>query len=50
MEKASQNRTKRAAFSPASMFSVPAMELGWFATTPTVRPSIRPNPTTMLGE
>ena len=35
-ENASQKRTKRAAFSPASMLSVPAMAFGWLAMTPTV--------------
>ena len=49
MLNASQKRTNRAAFSPASMLSVPAIALGWFAMTPTVRPSTRPKPTTMFG-
>jgi len=49
IENASQNRTNRAAFSPASMLSVPAICEGWFAMMPTLRPSTRPNPTTMLA-
>ena len=49
MEKASQNRTKRLAFSPASMLRVPAICDGWFAMIPTERPSTRPNPMTMFG-
>ena len=31
------------------MSSVPANCIGWLATTPTGRPSTRPNPTTMFG-
>jgi hypothetical protein len=46
---ASQVRTNRAAFSDASMSSVPASCSGWLATTPTLRPSTRPKPITMLG-
>ena len=42
MLKASQVRTKRAAFSEASMSSVPANCIGWLATTPTDLPSTRP--------
>ncbi len=49
MEKESQNRTKRAAFSPASMLSVPAIALGWLATMPIDRPSTRPKPMRMFG-
>ena len=49
MLNASQVRTKRAAFSDASMSRVPANCIGWLATTPTGEPSTRPNPTTMLG-
>ncbi len=47
--KASQVRTKRAAFSEASMSRVPANCMGLFATTPTERPSTRPNPVMMFG-
>ena len=49
MLKASQVRTKRAAFSEASMSRVPANCIGWLATTPTERPSTRPKPTMMFG-
>ncbi len=49
MLKASQVRTKRAAFSEAAMSSVPAKLIGWLATTPTEWPSTRPKPTTMFG-
>ncbi len=42
MLKASQVRTNRAAFSLASMSRVPANWVGWLATTPTGRPSMRP--------
>ncbi len=45
---ASQNRTKRAAFFEAAMSRQPARTVGWLATHPTVRPSIRPKPTMML--
>ena len=38
MLNASQKRTNLADFSPASMFSVPAIACGWLATIPTVRP------------
>ena len=46
MLNASQNRTKREAFSLASMSSVPAFTFGWFAMTPMLRPSSRANPIT----
>ena len=46
--KASQVRTNRAAFSLASMSSVPAKCSGWLATTPTDRPSTRPKPHRMF--
>ena len=49
MLKQSQKRTNRAAFTDASMSRQPARCAGWFATTPTGRPSRRANPTTMLG-
>src|SRR6266516_3719777 len=49
MLNASQNRTNREAFSLASMSSVPARTFGWFATTPTLRPSSRAKPITMLS-
>ena len=49
MLNASQNRTKRAAFSEASMSRVPANCIGWLATTPTGCPSTRPKPTMMFG-
>ena len=39
MLNASQNRTKRAAFTDASMSSTPARTIGCCATTPTLRPS-----------
>ena len=42
MLKASQWRTKRAAFSEAAMSRVPANCIGWLATMPTVWPSTRP--------
>src|SRR6476620_2568883 len=45
--KASQVRTNRAAFSDASMSSVPANCIGLLATTPMLRPSIRPKPQTI---
>ena len=44
----SQNLTNRAAFSEASMSSVPALTRGWLATIPTTRPSMRPKPTRTL--
>ena len=46
---ASQVRTKRAAFSEASMSRVPANCIGWLATTPTGRPSTRPKPISRFG-
>ena len=46
MLNASHVRTNRAAFSDASMSSVPASTLGWLATIPTARPSSRANPIT----
>ena len=49
MLKASQVRTKRAAFSEASMSRVPANCIGWLATIPTGWPSTRPKPTMMFG-
>ena len=48
MLKASQVRTKRAAFSDDSMSSTPASTCGWLPTMPTGVPSSRPNPHTML--
>lgn len=48
MLKQSQVRTKRAAFSEALMSRQPANCVGWLATIPTGRPSMRPNPTTMF--
>ena len=49
MSKASQKRTKRAAFFDDLMSSTPASTIGWLATMPTVRPSIRPKPVMMLA-
>ncbi len=49
IENASQKRTNRLAFSPASMLSVPAICDGWLAMMPTERPSMRPKPITMFG-
>ncbi len=49
MLKASQVRTNRAAFSEASMSSVPANCIGWLATMPTDFPSTRPKPIRMFG-
>jgi hypothetical protein len=46
--KASQKRTKRAAFTEASMSRAPAITLGWLATTPTGWPSSLAKPTTMF--
>src|SRR6266508_3557975 len=46
--KASQKRTKRAAFTDESMSSVPARCAGWLATIPTGKPSNRAKPTTIL--
>ena len=48
MLKASQNLTKRAPFTDASMSRQPARCAGWFATMPTERPPNRANPTMML--
>ena len=47
--KALQKRMKRAALSEALMSSAPANTEGWFATIPTGRPWMRPNPITMFG-
>src|SRR5262245_4336173 len=47
MLKASQVRTKRAAFSELSMSSTPASTIGWLPTTPTGEPSSRANPHTI---
>ncbi|MNW54081.1 hypothetical protein D3C74_316680 [compost metagenome] len=44
MLNASHVRTNRAAFSAASMSSVPAIARGWLATTPTDWPSTCPKP------
>jgi hypothetical protein len=46
--KQSQKRTKRAAFTLASMSRHPANTAGWLATMPTGRPFIRAKPTTMF--
>jgi len=48
MSKASQKRTKRAAFFELAISSTPASTIGWLATTPTVRPSMRPKPQMMF--
>ncbi len=48
MLKASQVRTKRAAFSAALMSRVPAMDIGWLATMPTEWPSMWAKPMRML--
>nr|CRL71905.1 hypothetical protein CPGR_00786 [Mycolicibacter nonchromogenicus] len=48
MLKQSQVRMNRAAFSEALMSRQPANWVGWLATIPTVRPSIRPKPTMMF--
>jgi hypothetical protein len=48
MLNASQNRTKRAAFSLDSKSSVPASTFGWLAITPTGIPSSRVKPVRML--
>ena len=48
MLKASQKRTKRAAFSEALMSSTPASCAGWLPTTPIGRPFSRENPMMML--
>ncbi|CAM5480708.1 hypothetical protein SBADM41S_04041 [Streptomyces badius] len=42
-------RTKRAAFSLASMSRQPANCIGWLATIPTGWPSTRPKPVMMFG-
>ena len=44
MLKASQVRTKRAAFSEESMSRTPARMAGWLPTMPTTRPSMRAKP------
>ena len=49
MSNASQKRTKRAAFLAELMSSTPASTIGWLATTPTVRPSIRQKPVMMFA-
>ena len=49
MSNASQKRTKRAPFFDELMSSTPASTIGWLATTPTVRPSIRQKPMMMLA-
>ena len=49
MLKALQKRMKRAALSEASMSSTPARTIGWLATTPTVRPLMRPRPITRFA-
>jgi hypothetical protein len=38
----------RAALSDALMSRAPASVIGWFAITPTGRPTTRPNPTMMF--
>ena len=48
MLKASQVRTKRAAFSEESMSSTPARTAGWLPTMPTTRPSMRAKPQVMF--
>jgi hypothetical protein len=48
MLKQSQNRTKRAALTDASMSRQPARCLGWLATTPTERPPSRAKPQMMF--
>ena len=47
MLKASQVRTKRAAFSDDSMSSTPASIIGWLPTMPTGWPSSRAKPHTI---
>ena len=42
--KRSQNRTNRATLSAASQSIAPALDMGWEATMPAVRPLKRPNP------
>ena len=49
MLKQSHHCTKRAAFCAASTSRLPALCIGWFAITPTVRSSSRPRPVTRLG-
>ena len=46
---ASHVRTKRAAFTEASMSRTPASAAGWFPTTPTAWPPSRANPHTMFS-
>ena len=46
--KQSQKRTKRAPLRDASLSSTPARNIGWLATMPMVRPSMRAKPVTML--
>ena len=46
--KQSQKRTKRPAFTDASMSSTPARNAGWLATMPTERPPRRAKPQTMF--
>ena len=46
--KASQKRTNLAAFLEESISRPPARYKGWFATIPTVFPSILARPTTMF--
>ena len=48
MPKQSQKRTKRAALTELAMSRQPASTIGWLATMPTVRPSMRAKPMTML--
>ena len=48
MLKASQKRTKRAAFSDASMSSTPASCAGWLPTMPIGRPFSREKPMIMF--
>ena len=49
MLKQSQKRTKRAALIDESMSRQPASTMGWLATMPTVEPSMRAKPMTMLS-
>ncbi|SIN56419.1 Uncharacterised protein [Mycobacteroides abscessus subsp. abscessus] len=48
MPKQSQVRMNRAAFSDALISRQPANWVGWLATMPTLRPSMRPKPTMMF--
>ena len=48
MLKASQKRTKRAAFLEELLSRTPARALGWLATIPTDWPLKRAKPTTMF--